>query len=245
MKPTRNILKYLALCAAAILIIACANQMEPARNALDNINATLTAASADAQKYIPDQLADAQGKVAALTASFDKKDYAAVVAGAPAVLAEVSALAGAAAAKRDEILKALGTEWRSLASSIPQSVTAIQTRIDALSKAKHVPKGVDLTTARSELTDAASTWEKAQTAFKSGNASDAVTAAKDAKSKLEKASRSGTQTDLASGCRVNTCEPGLFTAACDARGLIAEYLMAATAGTRAGLSSPLRPKRRV
>jgi hypothetical protein len=185
--PTRNILKYLALCAAAILTVACANQMEPAKNALDNINATLTAASADAQKYIPDQLADVQSKVAALTAFFDKKDYAAVVAGAPAVLAAVSALAAAAAAKKDEGLKALGNEWRSLASSIPQSVTAIQTRIDALSKAKHVPKDVDLTTARSGLTDAESTWEKAQTAFKSGDASDAVTAARDVKSKLEAA----------------------------------------------------------
>jgi hypothetical protein len=186
-KPTRNILKYLALCSAAVLIVACANQMEPAKNALDNIDATLTAASADAQKYIPDQLANAQSKVAVLTASYDKKDYAAVVAGAPSVLAEVSALADAAAAKKDEVLKALGTEWRSLASSIPQMVTAVQTRIDVLSKAKHVPKDVDLTTARSGLTDATSTWEKAQTAFKAGNASDAVPAAKDAKSKLEAA----------------------------------------------------------
>lgn len=187
MKPSRNILKYLALCSAAVLIVACANQMEPAKNALDNINATLAAASTDAQKYIPDQLADAQSKVAALTAAFDKKDYAAVVAGAPAVLAEVSGLAGAAAAKKDEVLKALGNEWRSLASSVPQSVTAVQTRIDALSKARHVPKGVDLATAKSGLTDATSMWENAQTAFKSGNASDAVTAAKDAKSKLEAA----------------------------------------------------------
>jgi hypothetical protein len=186
-KLTRNILNYLALYSAAVLIVACANQMEPAKNALDNINATLTAASADAQKYIPDQLADAQSKVAALTASFGKKDYAAVVAGAPAVLAEVNGLTSAAAAKKDEVLKALGNEWRGLASSVPQSVTAVQTRIDELSKAKRVPKGVDLTSAKSGLTDATSAWEQAQTAFKSGNASDAVTAAKDAKSKLEAA----------------------------------------------------------
>jgi hypothetical protein len=186
-KSTRNIPKYLALYSAAILIVACANQMEPAKNALDNINATLSAASADAQKYVPDQLASAQSKVAELTAYFDKKDYAAVVTGAPAVLAEVNGLAGAAAAKKDEILKALGNEWRSLAASVPQSVTAVQTRIDALSKTKHVPKDIDLTAAKSGLADATSAWEKAQSAFKSGNAPDAVTAAKDAQSKLESA----------------------------------------------------------
>jgi hypothetical protein len=186
-KPTRNIAKYLALYSAAFLIAACANQMEPAKNALDNINITLAAASADAQKYVPVQLSSAQSKVAALTASFDKKDYAAVVAGAPAVLAEVNGLAGAAAAKKDEILKALGNEWRDLAASIPQSVTAVRTRIDELSKVKHVPKGIDLAAAKSGLADATAAWEKAQSAFKSGNASDAVPLAKDAMSKVKSA----------------------------------------------------------
>jgi hypothetical protein len=186
-KSTRNIAKYLALCSATILFVACANQMEPAKNALDNINASLAAVSADAQKYIPDQLASVQGKVAALTASYEKKDYAAVVTSAPAVLAEVNGLAGAVAAKKDEVLKTLGNEWRSLAVSVPQSVTAVQTRIDALSKTKHVPKDIDLTAAKSGLADATSAWEKAQSEFKSGNAADAVTAAKDAQSKLESA----------------------------------------------------------
>lgn len=187
MKSIQTITKYLALYSAAILLAACANQMEPAKNALDNINSTLSAVSADAQKYVPAQLSHAQSKVAELNASFDKKDYAAVVAGAPAVLAEVNGLAGAAAAKKDEILKALGTEWRSLEVSVPQFVSAVQTRIDALSKSRHVPKDIDLGAGKSGLADAASAWDKAQSAFKSGNAADAVTAAKDARSKLESA----------------------------------------------------------
>jgi hypothetical protein len=186
-KLTRRSAKYLAVYSVAFLMAACANQVEPAKNALDNINATLAAASTDAQKYVPEQLSSAQGKVAALTAYFDKKDYAAVLAGAPAVLAEVNGLEAAAAAKKDEILKALGNEWRSLAASIPQSVTAVQTRIDEMSKAGHVPKGIDLAAAKSGLADATSAWEKAEAAFKSGNASDAVPLAKDAKSSVESA----------------------------------------------------------
>jgi hypothetical protein len=198
-KSIQIIAKRLTLYSAVILLAACANQMEPAKNALDNINSTLSAVSADAQKYAPDQLTHAQSKVAELSASFDKKDYAAVVAGAPAVLAEVNGLAGAAAAKKDEILKALGTEWRSLAASIPQSVSAVQTRIDALSKSRHVAKDIDLGAAKSGLADASSTWDKAQSAFKSGNAADAVTAAKDAKSKLESA---------AAALKLNLPQPG-------------------------------------
>jgi hypothetical protein len=53
-----------------------------------------------------------------------------------------------------------------------------------LSKGKHVPKDIDLAAAKSGLTDATSAWENAQSAFKSGNAADAVPMAKDAKSKL-------------------------------------------------------------
>jgi hypothetical protein len=188
MKSIRDIAKYVVLCSATILIVAsCTNQMEPAKNAINNIKATLAAVSPDAQKYIPDQLAAAQSKLDQMTASYEKKDYASVLAAAPAVLAEVNGLAGAATAKKDENLRALGTEWRSLAASIPQSVTAVQTRIDALSKTKRVPKDIDLGAAKSGLSDATSAWEKAQSAFSSGNAEDAVTAAKDAKSKLDSA----------------------------------------------------------
>jgi hypothetical protein len=187
MKSNQRITGFLTLCSVAILFVACVNQMEPAKNALDNINSTLNSVSADAQKYVPDQFTQAQSKVAALTASFEKKDYAAVIAGAPAVLAEVRGLPDAAAAKRDEMVKELGNEWRSLAASVPQSLSAVQSRIDDLSKTKRVPKGVDLGAAKSGLADANSAWDKAQEAFKAGNPADAVTAAKDAQGKVASA----------------------------------------------------------
>ena len=184
MKTNQRVAGFLTLCSVALLFVACVNQMEPAKNALDNINSILSSASADAQKYVPDQYAQAQSRVAALTASFEKKDYAAVVAGAPAVLTEVNGLADAASAKKDEMVKALGNEWRSLAASVPQSISAVQSRIDALSKTKHVPKDVDLGAGKSGLADASSAWDKAKEAFQSGNPTDAVSAAKDAQGKL-------------------------------------------------------------
>lgn len=187
MKSTRNIASYLVFACAALLFAACANQMEPARKALADINVALDSVSADAKKYIPDQLTAVESKVAELTASFDKKDYAAVLTGAPPVLAEVQGLATAAAAKKDEIAKALSDEWTGLATSVPQVVDAVNTRVDTLSKARRVPKDIDLTTAKSGLADAKAQWETAQSAFKSGNVADAVTAAKGAKTKAESA----------------------------------------------------------
>jgi uncharacterized protein YoxC len=184
MKSIQRVTGFLTFCSVAILFVACVNQMEPAKNALDNINNTLNSVSADAQKYVPDQFAQAQGKAAALTASYEKKDYAAVLARAPAVLTEVKGLAGAAAAKKDEMEKALGNDWRSLVASVPKSISAVQSRVDDLSKTKRVPKGVDLAAAKSGLADATSAWDKAQEAFKSGNPADAVTAGKDAQGKV-------------------------------------------------------------
>lgn len=184
MKSNQRIAGFLTWCSVTMLFVACADQMQPAKNALDNIQVSLNAVSADAQKYVPDQYADAQSKAAALTASFEKKDYAAVMAGAPAVLAEVTGLTGAAAAKKDEMLKAVGDEWRKLAASVPPSITAVQDRIDALSKTKHVPKDIDLGAAKSDLADGSAAWDKAQEAFKAGNPADGVSAAKDAQGKL-------------------------------------------------------------
>jgi hypothetical protein len=187
MKSNQGIAGFLALCSVTMLFAACTNQMEPAKNALDNIQVTLNSVSADAQKYVPDQYAAAQIKASALSASFDKKDYAAVVAGAPAVLAEVNGLGSAASAKKDEMLKAVGDEWRKLAVSVPKSLGAVQNQVDTLSKTKHLPKDIDLSAAKSELADATAAWDKAQEAFKEGNSADAVTQAKDAQGKLDAA----------------------------------------------------------
>ena len=187
MRSSQSLRSKLLSSFAAICFAACTNQMEPAKNAIDNINATMSAVSADAQKYVPDQWAATQSKAAELSAAYDMKDYAAVLTKAPAVLAEAQGLAAAANAKKDEQLKALGAEWRDLEASIPKSVTAVQGRVDELSKSRRAPKGVDIAAAKSGLEDAKSSWDAAQAAFKSGEAAEAVNKAKDAKGKIESA----------------------------------------------------------
>ena len=186
MTVTRRSANYLVLGIAAVLA-ACTTQMEPAKKAIDDISSTIEAASAEADKYIPDQVASVDRKLTDLYASFDKKDYAAVLAGAPAVLSEAQGLAAATAAKKDEIMKSQTSEWPGLSASVPQLVRAVKTRVDALSKTRRVPKGVDLAAAKSGLGDATVLWDKAQAAFQSNHVADAVTAAKDAKAKAEAA----------------------------------------------------------
>jgi hypothetical protein len=173
--------------AAAVMLAACAAQKEPAQKVIGDIEATVIAASSEAAKYVPDRLADVQSKLAALKTSFDKQDYEAVVTGAPAVLTAAQDLATAAAAKKDEVLKQLSDSWAGLAATVPEEVTAVQSRIELLSKksSKKMAAGIDLDAAKAAESDAMSLWSKAQAAFAAGNLDEAVNTAKDVKAKIE------------------------------------------------------------
>ena len=187
MQMIQRVSHYALISVAAIIMAGCAGQKEPAQKLIGDIQASVTAASAEAAKYVPDQLADVQSKLGGLKASFDKQDYAAVMAGGPEVLGAAKTLATAAAAKKDEILKALNDQWTALAGSLPSDVTAIQNRIDVLSKKsnKKQTAGIDLDAAKAGAGDATALWSKAQAAFAAGNMDEAVSTAKDVKVKVE------------------------------------------------------------
>jgi hypothetical protein len=171
--------RFLCLSWAVLMLAACAGQKEPAQKLLLDIDATVIAASAEAAKYVPDQLIDVQTRLAALKASFDRQDYPAVTAGAPAALASAQTLATAAAAKKDAVLKVLNDDWTNLATTVPGDITALQARLELLAKksSKKLAAGVDLEAAGTSLTNLSSLWSKAQAAFATGNLDEAVTTA--------------------------------------------------------------------
>jgi hypothetical protein len=184
---TSNIRKLGPLCAAILVLAACASQREPAQKIMSDIEATVNAASADASKYVPDQLIDVQSKLDDLKTSFNAQDYKRVLAQGPALLAEAQGLASAAADKKAQVAKDLNDQWAALSGSLPDLTTAIRSRIDFLSRKKNkkLAAGIDLDAAKATLSDATSGWSKAQGAFGNGNMSEAVTAAKDVKAKLD------------------------------------------------------------
>jgi hypothetical protein len=184
MTAARRSVNYLALVA---VLAASGTQKEPAKKAIDDISSTVAAASVEADKYIPDQVASVDRKLTGLYDSFDRKDYAAVLAGAPPVLFEAQGLVAATAARKDEIMKARTSEWSALSASVPQLIASLKARLNALSKPRHVPSGIDLTAGKSDYDDAAVLWEKAQAAFASGNIEDAEARASDAKTKADAA----------------------------------------------------------
>jgi hypothetical protein len=187
MSSIKRVRQYaLIFLAGAALLAGCANQREPAQKMINDIEAAVNAASADAAKYVPDQLIGVQTKLGDLKASFARGDYKYVVQAAPAVLGEAQGLASAAAAKKAEAAKQLSDQWTSLSGAVPGYMTAIQNRIDLLSKKSNrkLAKGIDLDAAKSALSDATSLWSKAQGAFGNGNMDEAAMAAKEVNAKL-------------------------------------------------------------
>jgi hypothetical protein len=172
---------------AAFVLASCTGQKEPAQRLLAEIQSTITAASDEAAKYVPGELQEVQGKFAGLKAAYDGKDYPAVVTGAQAVLGAAQSLATDAAAKKDEVLKALNDKWTGLAGSVPVYLTSIQNRLEFLGKKanKKAAAGIDIDAAKSGLSDAMSLWSKAQAAFAGGNMEEAVTTAQSVRAKAE------------------------------------------------------------
>lgn len=179
--------RSLLVALSGLVLFACSGQKEPAQKLLLDTDATIIAASAEAAKYVPQQLADVQHQYADLKASFDKQDYAGVMSTAPAVLGAAQTLATLAAARKDEVLKALNDDWTGLAAILPAEQSAIQNRIEQLSQKanKKQAAGVDIEGSKASLSDAMSLWSKATAAFAAGNLDEAVATAKAVKAKLD------------------------------------------------------------
>ena len=183
--------RFLAVFVAGLALAACANQMEPAKKLLGDVEAAVTAAGAEAQQYIPDQVASVNKKLAELKTAFDKQDYKAVITGAPALLTEAKGLTDDAAAKKKEVLEALGAQWTQLATELPQAISAVEAKLATLAKAKKLPAGISkdgVDSAKAGLAEAKTAWAEATASFGSGNVQAALDKAKGVKAKLEEAS---------------------------------------------------------
>jgi hypothetical protein len=194
MKPKTLFAGFLSLVMAAALLAGCANQMEPAKKAIADVEAAAAAAGPDAAQYIPDQLQAVTTQISDLKMKFDQKDYKGVLAAAPALLTQAQGLTAAAASAKQAAeaaaLEAFNSEWGTLAADIPTQLAAVTSRVGILSKSKKLPAGLDAASfeaARTGTDEAKSLWDQATAAQAAGNMEQAVMTARQVKEKLNAA----------------------------------------------------------
>ena len=183
--------KFLALFAAAALLTACANQKEPAENAVKQVEAALSAFKADAQQYAAQELKVVEDSIDRLKTQLANKDYKTVIMQTPNVASSVAELKSTVAKKKveaEEVLAAAQQEWTELSASVPEMVTKLQAKVDSLAKSRRVPQGLDKASfeaAKQEFEALKTSWAEAGAEFSSGMVADAVRRARAAKAKGE------------------------------------------------------------
>jgi hypothetical protein len=165
---------------AAVIIAACANQRPQAEQAVQAAESALTNIRDMANRYAPDQLQAVDAQLNGVKDSLAKGDYKGVMAAIPALNTAISNLKDTATAKQQEADAASAKAkdaWGPLSSDVPKMVDAISSRVDILSKSRHLPKGVTAATlaaAKSGLDSMKSAWSDASNAATSGDFTTAV-----------------------------------------------------------------------
>lgn len=178
----KAVLWAVTLFAGMMMFVACAGQKGPAELALKSAEEAINATRAEAEKYVPDQMAGLDSTLAAVKEKLAKGEYKAVVTEAQSLAAQAKNVLDAAMAKKDELKK----NWEELSQGIPGMLAAIQGKVDRLSKSIKLP--ADLSAEKFEQAKASfagvkEEWTKALENFKTGNFAEAVSMANSVKAK--------------------------------------------------------------
>jgi hypothetical protein len=167
------------------LSLACTDAAKaPAEAAMAAAGSAVESLQGEAAKYAPDAVKAAQASFASAKDLVAKQDYKGALAAAGDVTTKVKAALAAAAAKKDELVKA----WGDLSASVPKMVADLKTRIATLSGAKKLPAGMDkavLAKANEGVAAVESGWQKVTDQVKSGDYTAALAKGKELKAQAE------------------------------------------------------------
>ncbi len=177
-----SILLVIALFVGALVFVSCSGQKGPAELAIKSAEEAINATKVEAEKYVPDQMAELDNALAAVKDKLAKGEYGAVIPEAQSLVTKAKGVLDAAMAKKDELMK----NWTDLSQGVPGMLEAIQGKVDGLAKSVKLPAGLTaekFEEVKTTFTAAKDDWAKALESFKAGNYADAVSVAGSVKEK--------------------------------------------------------------
>ena len=175
MSRTITLSRLAATFVMAVALAACASQKEPAQQSLTELEGAMAKVAEMGQKYMPEEYAEVDAQIAGLKASFDKGDYAAVVAGASKAAAAIRKLQADSIIAKANYAKQMNAEWADFTRTMPDTIIAVDKQISRSSR--NLPKGMDRDTFKQTVAtfdEAKKTWEAAAELGNAGKYEEAV-----------------------------------------------------------------------
>lgn len=167
------------------LSLACTDAAKaPAEAAMAAAGTAVESLQGEAARYAPDAVKAAQASYASAKELVARQDYKGALAAAGEVSAKVRAALAAAAAKKDELVKA-SVE---VAASVQQTLADLKARVASLTSAKKLPAGMDkavLARANEGIAAVESGWKTLSAQVKSGDYAAAIAKGKELKNQAE------------------------------------------------------------
>lgn len=188
MYRSNSLPKLMAMALIAIAVTACSTYKDPAEEAVATIEQKMAGIHAQAEKYLPTQLADVQAQIDELKTGLEQKEYEGVVATAPRVLKAVNGLIVDSALAKDSFNRKMQRDWAGFATSIPEVITSVDKQIIRYTSRGQLPKGVSREAFKETVAtfDAAkASWAEAAAAGNEGKFEEAVTKTNEVKQVID------------------------------------------------------------
>lgn len=159
---------------AAMMMAGCGSR-GTAENAVTQADGIINRTRDEAQPDAPAEFKAAEDTVAHMKSSLASHDYKDVIADVPKFNAQMETVKDAVTSKQTAAAAA-NQEWSTLNTEVPQSVDAIQARVDSL-KPGALPKEVtkeELASAKADLETMKATWSEATALASAGKTLEAT-----------------------------------------------------------------------
>jgi hypothetical protein len=185
MKITRSAVLLVTLAAGLLGLAGCANQKEPAEQALAGIEKTLEGSGAQIQKYLPEKYEEISAGVATLRESLAQEKYGDVVSQAPAIADSLRRAVADSQIRRAQMRVELETQWDDLVKTMPAMLAAVDKKISSLHG--RPPKDMDRDSYKALVAtyDAArNSWSKVAESIDAANFESTVATAREARTAI-------------------------------------------------------------
>jgi hypothetical protein len=185
MKFTRSAVLLAMLTAGLLGLAGCANQKEPAEQALAGIEKTLEGSGAQLQKYLPERYEEVSARIAALRESLAQEKYGDVVSKAPEVADALRRAVADSQIRKAQMKVELEAEWAELVKTMPAMIAAVDKKISI--QGGRPPKGMDRDAYRALVgtyDTARASWAKAAETIEAASLESAVVTARNARATI-------------------------------------------------------------